>query len=92
MLLNSYPILLSIIFGFHGIGESDVRGIDDARHSIFVKAKRDLDVLPPTHGALELHITKANYQSKIWLQADHALMDLENKLTETIDLWQEGTD
>ena len=23
----------------------------------FVKAKRDLDVLPPFHGALELHIT-----------------------------------
>ena len=58
----------------------------------FVKAKRDLDVLPPTHGALELHITRANYQAKIWLQADHVIMDLENKLTETIDLWQEGTE
>ena len=53
----------------------------------FVKAKRDLDALPPTHGALELHITRANYQAKIWLQADHVIMDLE-----TIDLWQEGTD
>ena len=53
--------------------------------------KRDLDVLPPTHGALELHITRANYQAKIWLQADHVIMDLENELTETIDLWQEGT-
>ena len=31
-----------------GIGEKDVRGIDDARHSHFVKVKRDLDVLPPT--------------------------------------------
>ena len=37
------------------IGEEDVRGIDDARHSLFVKAKRGLDMLPPTHGALELH-------------------------------------
>ena len=57
----------------------------------FVKAKRDLDVLPPTHGALELHITSAIYQAKIWLQV-HVIMDLENKLTETIDLWQEGSD
>ena len=31
----------------------------------FVKAKRDLDVLPPTHGALELQITRAIYQAKI---------------------------
>ena len=58
----------------------------------FVKAKHDLDVLPPTHGALELHITRANYRAKIWLQADHVIIDLENKLTETIDLWQEGID
>ena len=75
-----------------GNGENDVRGIDDARHSLFVKAKHDLDVLPPTHGTFELHITRANYQAKIWLQADHAIMDQGNKLTETIDLWQEGTD
>ena len=74
------------------IGEKDVSGIDDARHSLIVKRKRDLDMLPPTHGALKLHITRANYQVKIWLQADHVIMDLENKPSETIDLWQEGTD
>ena len=39
----------------YGIGEKDVRCIDDTRHSLFVKAKRDLDVLPPTHGALTYH-------------------------------------
>ena len=43
-------------------------------------------------GALELHITKPNYQVKIWLRADYVIIDLENKPTETIDLWQEGTD
>ena len=74
----------------YGIGENDVRGIY-ARHSHFVKAKRDLDVLPPTHGA-ELHFTRANYQAKIWLQADHVIMDLESKQTESIDLWQDCTD
>ena len=57
---------------------------------IFVKAKCDLDVLPPIHVALELHITRANSQAKTWLKADHVIMDLEK--TETIDLWQEGTD
>ena len=82
----------AFICSLYGIGEKDVRGIDDARHSLFVKVKRDLDVLPPTHGALELHITRTNYQAKIWLQPDHVIMVLENKLSETIDLWQEGID
>ena len=50
-----------------------------------------LDVLPPTRGALDLHITRANNQAKIWLQADYVIMDIENKPTETINLWQEGT-
>ena len=82
----------AFVCSLYGIGEKDVRCIDDTRHSLFVKAICDLNVLPPTHGALELHITRANYQAKIWLQADHVIMDLENKLTETSDLWQEGTD
>ena len=49
------------------IGEKDVRGIDDARQSLFVKAKRDLDILSPTHGALDLHITRAKYLDR-WLR------------------------
>ena len=57
-----------------------------------MKTKRDLDVFPPNHSTFKLHITRTNYQAKIWLQADHVIMDLENKPTETIDLWQEGTD
>ena len=83
---------MAFVCSLYGIGEKDFRGIDDARHSLFVKAKRDLDVLPQSLGALELHITRANYKAKIWLHTDHVIMDLENKLTETIDLWQEGTD
>ena len=47
------------------IGEKGVRDIDEAIHNLFVKAKRDLDVLPPNHNALELHITRAKYQVKI---------------------------
>ena len=49
----------AFVCSFYVIGKKDVRGIDDASQSIFVKVKRDLDVLPPTHGALELHITRA---------------------------------
>ena len=74
----------------YGIRENDVRGINDV--SPFVKEKRDLDVLPPTHGALELHIINANYQAKILLQAAHVIQDLENKPTKTIELWHEGKD
>ncbi|KAH3807474.1 hypothetical protein DPMN_135814 [Dreissena polymorpha] len=29
----------------------------------------NLDFLPPTNDALELHIKRANYQTKIWLNA-----------------------
>ena len=61
----------------YGIGEKDVRGVDDARHNLFVKVKRALDVLPPIKGELELHITRANYQAKIWLKADHMIMVLK---------------
>ena len=46
---------------------------------------------PATHGAFELHITRANYQAKIWLQTDYAIIYLENKHTETFG-WQEGKD
>ena len=74
----------AFVCSLYGIGEKNVRGIDDARHSLFVKAKRDLDVLLPTNGAIELHIKRANYQAKIWLQADHVIMDLENKPTGTL--------
>ena len=41
----------AFVCSVYGIGEKDVRGKDDARHSFFVKAKRDLDMLPPTYGA-----------------------------------------
>ena len=71
----------------YGIAEKGVRGIDDAWHSLFVKAKRDIDELPPTHGALEFHIARANYHAKIQLQAAHVKMDQENKPTDTIDWW-----
>ena len=71
--------------------ENDVKSIDNARYSLFVKAKRDLVMLPPTHNALQLHNKRSNYQAMIWLQADNTIKNLENEPTETIG-WQDGTD
>ena len=44
--------------------------IDHARLHLFAKAKKGLEMLPPTRDALELHVARANYQAKVWLQAD----------------------
>ena len=49
----------------YGIEKNGVSGIDNVRHRLFVKVKRDLEMLPPTHNALELHIKRSNYQAKI---------------------------
>ena len=49
----------------YAIEDNGVKGIDNASHRLFVKAKRDLEVLPPTHNALELHIKRLNYQAKL---------------------------
>ena len=43
----------AFVCSLYGIREKGVRGIDDARQCLFVKTKRDLDVLPPTQGTLE---------------------------------------
>ena len=48
-----------------------------------MKAKRDLDVLPPTHGALELQSQGKTIKLRYGFKQT---MNLENKLTETIDL------
>ena len=78
MFIKYANLLTKVVCLLNGIGDRGVRSIDDAWHSLLVKVKCDQDVLPPTHGALEVHITRANYQAKIWLQSDHdiEIMDL----------------
>ena len=39
----------AFVCSLYGIRENDVKGIGDTRHNIFVKVKRDPEVLPPTH-------------------------------------------
>ena len=45
---------------------------------LFVKAKRALEMLPPTRDALEFHVSRANYQAKIWISANNPIMDFDN--------------
>ena len=44
--------------------------VNQARLHLFVKGRKELDMLPPTRDALDLHCKQANYQARIWLQAD----------------------
>ena len=44
--------------------------VNQARLHLFVKGRKELDMLPPTRDALDLHCKRANYQARIWLQAD----------------------
>ena len=46
-----------------------------------MKAKRNLGMLPPTNYTLELHnfIKRKNYQAKICLQTEHAILNLDKK-------------
>ena len=47
----------AFVCSLYGNTEKDANDIDDTRHNSLVKAKRDLEVLPTTHDALELQIT-----------------------------------
>jgi hypothetical protein len=51
-------------------GSPGLQTVDSARLNMFSKANTDLELLPPTRDALELHVQRANYQAKIWLQAE----------------------
>ena len=66
------------------VEENVAKGTDEPKHSLFVKAKRGLEMLPPIYDELELHITMANYHAWKRLQADYAILDLEIKPTEPI--------
>ena len=47
-------------------------GVDGARHDLFQKGNKALEMLPPTSDALALHMSRANYQTKVWLQSNKA--------------------
>lgn len=63
-------------FVCHLYGAPEQPTIDHARLQLFGKAQKGLEMLPPTKDALELHTVRANYQAKIWLQADQEYIDV----------------
>ena len=64
--------------------------VDDARYSLFDKAKKMLEMLPPITDALKLHIARAIYQAGICVRADVAIMDIEVMPMAT-NAWQDVT-
>ena len=48
-------------------------GVNQARLDMFEKVQKDLDKLPPTKDALELHFQRANLQAKVCLQSNEAM-------------------
>ena len=68
-------------FVCHLYGTSEQPTVDNVRLQLFGKAKLGLEMLPPTRDALELHTARANYQAKIWLQADQEHINIQSKTT-----------
>jgi hypothetical protein len=57
--------------------EDITTGVNAARARMFDKGKVALEMLPPTQDALELHLSRANYQARIWLQASELQVDVD---------------
>ena len=51
-------------------------GVNKARARMFHQVKVALEMLPPTQDALELHLSRANDQANVWLQADKVEMNV----------------
>ena len=51
--------------------------VDSLRFNLFSKARKGLELLPPTKDALDLHSKRAEYQAKIWLNASSSEMEIE---------------
>jgi len=65
-------------FVCHLYGAPDVTGECGEARLAFIELGKSLESLPPTTNALELHMSRANYQAKvgIWLQAERCHMSL----------------
>ena len=46
--------------------------IDVCRNRLFLKARKSLELLPPTKDALALHLKRAAHQAMIWMKAADA--------------------
>ena len=61
---------------YGGCAETESVDIDLIRYSLFFKARKGLELLPPTKDAFELHCFRADYQTRSWLNADTAQMNV----------------
>ena len=77
-------------FVCHLYGKHEQSSIDQARLQLFGKAKKGFEMLPPTKDALELHTIRANYQAKIWLQADQQHIHVSSPVDTSAWINEEG--
>ena len=77
-------------FVCHLYGTPEQQTVVNARLQLFGKGKLGLEMVPPTRDALELDTARANYQAKIWLQADQENIDIPS-LTD-IPAWMMESD
>lgn len=50
--------------------------VDSVSLQMFNKAKKGLELLPPTYNDLELHVERVNYKAKMWLQAEKGIISV----------------
>lgn len=55
---------------------SSLKCVNLIRHAIFQKGQKTLEMLPPTKNALYLHIARADYQAKLWRDANVSHVDI----------------
>lgn len=67
-------------FVCHMYGAPEQPAVNHARLHLFGKAKKGLEMLPPTRDALELHAAGATHQAKICLQADQEHVDVSSPI------------
>ena len=77
-------------FVCHLYGTPEQQTVVNARLQLFGKGKLGLEMVPPTRDALELDTARANYQAKIWLQANQENIDIPS-LTD-IPAWMMESD
>ena len=77
-------------FGCHRYGRPEQSSVDQTRLQLVGKAKKGLEMLPPTNDVLELHTIRANYQAKIWLQADQQHIQVSSPVDTSAWINEEG--
>ena len=67
--------------GLYGCSKEHEPDINTCRYRLFMKARKSLEMLPPTADALELHVKRAYYQAKLWINADIANSQVDTPLS-----------